>query len=103
MLGCTFPTSFVIAQLQDEENLGTATETEIVYWIGNLTSPEQGAGVRPQSVQQIGPGSNLALRGRSLPFKGTTDIRLAHQLPGKPQRRVPYSSWVEDRCFPLLN
>ena len=44
------------------KRLETATELSMVYWIGDLT---------------------LLKPGR-LPFIGGIDVRLAHQLPGKP-------------------
>ena len=82
------PADLVIVQLRGRrKSLETTTETLTIYWIGNLTSPKRSPGVTPHHVQQTvaGPSSSLLEgRGWNLPVIGGIDVRLAHQLPGKP-------------------
>ena len=52
----------------------------MIYWIGDLTHPKQ-------RVLEQHPKQNIAAThylGGRLPFIGRIDVRLAHQLPGKP-------------------
>ena len=84
------PASLVIAQPQDQrKRLETSTETSTIYWIGNLTSPKQSLGATPHCGQQT---AAVFTKGRGKREEVTSyrvnwgiDVRLAHQLPGKPE------------------
>ena len=64
----------------------------MVYWIGHLTGLQQNILQQHPIVygrQKARHGSNLPYLGRRrLPFIGGIEVRLAHQLPGKPAAGV---------------
>ena len=81
------PASPVLTQLQDgRKSPEPATETSVVYWMGELRHLKQGPGATPLHVWgTVGRTWGSLCSGDSgLPIIGGIDIRLAHWLPGKP-------------------
>ena len=89
--------SLVLAQPQDQRKcLEAMTETSTTCWIGKLTSQKQSPGATPHHVQQTvrqDMATKMAAGEKErLPFIGGIEVRLAHQLPGKPaEEPAPYS------------
>ena len=83
------PASLAVVQPQDQrKGLETATETSVVYWTGDLTRLKQRVLEQHPTVYsrwQARHGSHLGYSGEkeAAIYRGT-DVRLAHQSPGKP-------------------
>ena len=83
------PACLVVAWLQDQRKSPEAgTETSRVYGLGHLIRLKQKSWIKPHCVWQTAGRTrqeSFLLRGRRrLSLIGGIDIRLVHQLPGKP-------------------
>ena len=61
----------------------------MIYWTGDLNTSKQSPKATPHHVWQTDGRQDMAAISatpgiRRLPFTGETDLRLTHQLPGKP-------------------
>ena len=76
-----------MAQQQNQrKNPEAVTETSKTFWIGFLRVRSKNPGVMMFGKEQAGCRNNLVTWKKRRPwFTGRIDIRLAHQLTGKPE------------------